>query len=652
MPWDMYKANILTPEEVEKFDIELPANWGSRTVNSVFQTLGIRDKGVPAGTGAGLVQSPYLGIYTKAYGVDPIKDLPTYRCMIRTQPDIQQAIDLQVGLAVGKGFVIEHKNPKIKKYFNDFADRINMSQTMFTMGHDMLGYGDSYTEIQWADILETEEEVFKYEDVMITLKEVEKFEINAQAIQTIPSVDTPDGVYRAKIITRKPKVKTYKTTGKMTTMVRGLKPLDPVYMRVRRDSWGNIYGYVQWMTAPPVMLSNENIIHIKFRPKSTGYESAYGTSILMALIKNNELLMQFENDAAIWIHSRAVPPLIVKGGTPEKPYTTPQMKDLMSKLGGRTATSMLAVKSDVSIEELEGVSRSLNLGWWLQYLLTRRYQALGVPPVIMGVPEGTNKSTGEVTFQDFTTRLQIIQKQISDAIETQVLWPLAKVNFGEKIEKPRIVWKPIVEEDRNMRAQRLIQARQANTISVNEFRQGIGFERINDPKLDKVTGEPPAPTFNPTGDPRKTKPDKPEKVSQPPPEGVKKKEEASLENQIRVKKIKLLISQNEFKEELTSLVEKAQFELIQGDKTVKQIKTEITKDASSVVDSHISDTYLYGKMDALYSRKSDSDNPITEDDLSITQEDIPEIVKLKKEYVKNFVVILDDMITAKGEGQL
>jgi len=90
-----------------------------------------------------------------------------------------------------------------------------------------------------------------------------------------------------------------------------------------------------------------------------------------------------------------------------------------------------------------------------------------------------------------------------------VLYPLTLSKFGSTYKnakgktvpmpRPKIVWRPIIEEDRNMRAQRLTQLLQAGAISVNEIRMKMGFDRLDDPKFDKVEAMEPAKM--PTGDP-------------------------------------------------------------------------------------------------------------------------------------------------------
>ncbi len=667
--WEDMKARILTPEEVKTFDVTFPPSWRNQPVDWIKNSLGLGKKGVPEGSGAGFVQSPFQEVFSITYGVTPTADLFKYRKIIRSQPDVQQAIQLQVTMAIGKGFTIYHPKKNIQKYLNKFANDINLLQEMLVLGQDMLGYGTAFCEIRWSDRVKKKEQIYKYDGIDVAASEVFKWDLNKKVEETTtPNIVTcpihgyvdsgepvrdckfcktvagSNDVFTAEIIKREP-VEDDKPT------ILGLKPLDPVYIRVRRDSYGNVFGFMQYLSAPPILLDNENMIYIKYRPHSTGMENAYGQSILLSLIRNNDLLEQFEVDSATWIHSRAVPPLIVKGGAdPMHPYSSSQMKDLLTKLAGRTAASMIAVKSDVQIEELQGVARNLNLQWWLTYLLNRRFQALGVPPVLMGMPEGTNRATGEVVFQDFITRLQLIQKMISDAIETQVLYPLVKERYGENEEKPVMAWKPIVEEDRNMRAQRLIQALQARAISPNEFRTAIGFDRIDKedeiykPELDEIGGAPAVPPSNLLGPPKpgggeqKTPP-----FAKPSPEGIKKKEEP-LEQELRIKKMRLLIAQESFKDELLTLVKTAKFEVKQGDRTIKDIKTEIMEKAEGVINHYIQDAYMYGKLDSLYQEALKGGIELRMELFTISKEDLPAVAKLKEKYVSDFGAILEDLV--------
>ena len=304
------QARILPKDESEEYDVSLPEEWKQQPAQWLLRSLGLK-KGLPPGSGAGLVQSQYADLYTRIYGTVPIADLPKYRTIYRTQPDVQGAVEIQVNLAIGKGFTIKHPEKKVVDYLLKVCNDINLLQHMLVMTSDMLVYGNSYTEILWNEKIEKTEQMYEYKGVQYTKDEIETLKVNPKEIK-VAQIDY-DGQQRNFVAQKIKKGE--------DARILGLKDLDPIYLRVRRDSWGNIFGYIQWMAFPPVLIDNDSLIHIRFRPKSTGYESAYGVSILMPLIKNNDLLNQFENDAAVWIHSRAVPPLIVKGGSPERPYS-------------------------------------------------------------------------------------------------------------------------------------------------------------------------------------------------------------------------------------------------------------------------------------------------------------------------------------------
>ena len=351
----------------------------------------------------------------------------------------------------------------------------------------------------------------------------------------------------------------------------------------------------------------------------------------MPLIKNTDLLNQFENDAAIWIHSRAVPPLIVQGGTPERPYSTPQMTDLMTKLAGRTAATMIFAKADVTFKELATVASDLNIQWWIDYLLMRRFQALGVPPMLMGMTERGGGATADVLLHDFSTRVQILQEFIADPIEEYIFKPLIKANFGEDEPNAKIIWKPVIEEDRNMRSQRLIQLLQGGAISVNECRREMGFEELQGEKYNEVT--PREPGTVPGGFPRQLPSTL--KVPEPTPESRMKMEEPE-----KTEKVDLVKIEKKFREKMLELTKKAKEQLSQGKKLTKDIKKEIRNEAKEIINQYVVASYLGGRVKANVAMGK-------EDDLKITQKDMEPIARLKRKFTEDFENIFNDMVKVK-----
>jgi hypothetical protein len=598
-------------------------------------------------------------------------DLPKYRKMYRNQPDIQQAVQMQVNLAIGKGFTISHEDQDVIDYLNKVSKQIALPAHMLTMATDMLVYGDSFTEIQWNRTVKTGEQLYQYEGMQYLKSDLEKMDIPFKSVKKA-SIEPPIYNFEKDTLSYSPKRNFIAQVNRKSpdaTSIVGLKDLDPLYMRTRRDSWGNEFGYIQWMAFPPVLIDNESLIHIKYRPTSTGYESAYGYSLLMPIIKNNDLLTQFENDASVWIHSKAVPPLIIKGGTPEKPYSTNQMIDLISALKSRTAATMMFTKGDVTIEEFKTIASELRIDWWLDYLLLRRYQALSVPPILMGYVKYGARGIGEVVLHDFMARLQILQEFISDPIEDYIFGPLIRAKFGEDVENAEIVWKPIIEEDKNMRSQRLIQMLQTGAVSVNEVREEMGFQkRSEDDEKDMDEFDKLVPMQSPMGAKgfppgsggggaapalqQQQKPGQPEQPQRPqtevsrPVQQEKKPPESHMKLETgKQKKFQLMKLEETFREKMLELTQKTKFDLRDGSKLVKQIKKEAKDSAQSLINEYIVASYLVGRMKANGALGK-------EDDLSLKQEDLGNLTSLKDKCLEDFSKIVGDMVKDREDGKL
>jgi hypothetical protein len=632
MNYDEFKAKMLSEEEVESYDLTFPESWRKQPLAWLTGTK----KGLPSGSGFGLVQSPYSDVYTKMYGVVPIADLPKYRLMYRNYPDVQQAVEMQTNLAVGKGYVIKHKQKKVADYIQDCLLDIDMPQHTLTMASETLTYGNSFTEVLWSDSESTKETLYDYHGEMYTAGELKNYNIAG----TIAPAVYENNILEATKVNRKPK-----------SDLVGLKDLDPVYMRVRRDSWANVFGYIQWMSFPPVLIDLDSCIHIKNRPKSTGYESAYGISILMSLIKNTDLLNYFENDAAIWMHYKAVPPLTVKGGTPERPYGVDQMNDLQRKLKGRSAASTLFVKGDVSVEEMKTVASDLHIDWWINYLLLKRTQALGVPSFLMGQKETAGRSSAQVMILEFITRLQILQDFIARPIEKFIIRPLIDDKFGKSVPNARIVWKPIIEETPDMRPQRLIQLLQAGAVSVNEVRLEMGFEELEDSQYDKPMPMM-EPAMNPSGFPAKpgALPNQ-QKVPQNTPESRQKTNPSTRNNptstmksekDIRKQKIyELMVLDDTFREMMSNIVGEARSNLRSDDMLIKDAKKDFLGKVTKCINAYGDATYILAK------HEKDKDAP-----LEIEKGEGYAVEAYRNEIYGNFEKIFESMVKLKEEGAL
>lgn len=293
------------------------------------------------------------------------------------------------------------------------------------------------------------------------------------------------------------------------TVIVNLKGIDPIYMRARADSFGNIFGYYQWLNYPPVLIPPESILHFKWNEQTWGYETIYGTAILMPLVRYWDMRTVFENDAAAWFHTFAKPMIHVQGGTPENPYSNNEMTQLSQMIAKQKSGSSLVTKGNVNVNMLGSAvgGRSTQfISDWLNYLNTRFKEILGVPDALMGQSGagGSNRSTVTVGLEDLITETEMLQGKISRPFENQIFPALLRVNgFAAVADLPyHILFKAVFEEDPNTRSARLVQYRNSSLISINEARKQIpditsiakdadGYK----PELDDVLYVPPKPAM-------------------------------------------------------------------------------------------------------------------------------------------------------------
>lgn len=364
------------------------------------------------GSGAGFVTSPYTSQWDLVWGVTPIEDLPKYKELYTFTPYIKAAIDVTVNLAISNGFELDGGNDKVREWLIDWLDEQNILRTLRIVATDMLVFGNAYLEI---------------------------------------------------------------CRDEETGQIAWLKPLDPVYMRPRRDAYGNVFGYIQLLSMPPVVFTSEDIVHFKWGAKSWWFESAFGTSLLRPLLRIQALIKQFEDDMSVILHVYAKPMLIFKAGTPEKPLGDNAVTELIHEFQNRKPGTDLYVRGDVVVEPILSMTKDISVQFWLDYLYKQREAVLGVPKIFLGESEGTNRATSDTVMQEYVTRLRMLQEIIGDVLETVLFKQLIDEKFGVGKEIPHIAWRPIWEarvEDKAKYVQGLVQQ---GIITVVEARLALGY---------------------------------------------------------------------------------------------------------------------------------------------------------------------------------
>lgn len=431
---------------------------------------------MPPGAGVGLVTTPYQTWYDRTWGVVPIADLPKYRDYYRKVPVIKAAIDRTTMLCLARGF--ELKLDKKAPFHDEFLDGLSkwIAKLPFTwimnqIFHDMQVYGNAFVEVVYE----------KLDKKMLPEGKVEDYEEAPSEWKAGITPDEPKGFQ----------------TGEGRGMVVNLKTLDPLYMRVRRDAYGNIYGYVQWLLHPPVAFDTDHMVHISFNTKSWAYESAYGTSILMSLIKTQEMIWQMESDFMAVSHINISPSLAIFGGTQERPYSDQQLSALRTATLNRGPASTIYLKGDCTATKLDLLANINGIVRYFDYLCEQRIILLGVPPDVLGQNMGGGSyAKAAVNVQEFKARIRSLQERVSDALHDQIFPKVLAAMFPDididKVEIPTVKWNSVFEEDTTQIYQKTMAVYQIGLITKRQALQELGYEiqDPDDPSLDEFYKAP------------------------------------------------------------------------------------------------------------------------------------------------------------------
>ena len=208
------------------------------------QLWGYVSKYMLKGSGAGFVTPPYSSLWERVWGAVPIEDLPKYKDLYNFTPYIKAAIDVTVNLAISNGFELDGGDDAVREWLADWLDEQNILHTLRIVATDMLVFGNAFIEI---------------------------------------------------------------CRDENTGEVAWLKPLDPVHCRVRRNEYGDVFGYIQLLTFPPVVFEAQDMVHFRWGAKSWWFEFSYGTSMLRPLLKVQALIDQLEDDMAVIVYSYPPP---------------------------------------------------------------------------------------------------------------------------------------------------------------------------------------------------------------------------------------------------------------------------------------------------------------------------------------------------------
>jgi len=226
-------------------------------------------------------------------------------------------------------------------------------------------------------------------------------------------------------------------------------------IKVNRDEHGvipdeNAYSQVVGDGREPIQFKYEKIVHT-YNPYSSDVK---GVSILAAAKYAIDCLWSLEKLMLTITEKFAAPIIIAEMGSPDimpSPKALKDMKDALGKID-IDKNRLWAVPSLINFKQLESSRAAFNVSPYLDYFERQVYAALMVPPVLMGKPGDSNRSSANVMMDSFERYCRSLQRIMAESIKTI----LHRYGMGEV---PEIVFNPIAQEDEDamiLRYQRML----------------------------------------------------------------------------------------------------------------------------------------------------------------------------------------------------
>ncbi len=452
------------------------------------------------GLGMGFTVYPYVAVWEKIWGAVPTEDYQKYKQYYTQEPFIRATIDLHTQMTISQGFELDYPLETVVKDVREFLDRHDFTNLLKILVKDMFVFGNAYCE------------------VVRTWYCLDPGEHDLEALRISYKTTTKDGkrywwTDRMEVADRHNKMyPDHKLVNKYGEITR-FKPLDPMYMRVRRDAYGTILGYVQYYVFPLVTFLADEMIHIRYMPTSWTYESIYGVSMLRPILFHQELIKNYEQTMGAIMNVFLKPMFLVRvggantAGLPAPEVSAQQYNTVKRFFQQAQPGQSLVIRATtpVQVDPIDPpIDRMQSTAFWLQWLHNMRTYALTVPKFFTD-PAGLSRATAQTVEKAYFTFTNSNRQSLNAQLERSVMTMVMQSLYGELADEiikefgvPKFIWKPQKEDTLEDKAKTYLPLYASRILTKNEVRKALGFEPLDEEELQKQLG-PQEPPLGQTG---------------------------------------------------------------------------------------------------------------------------------------------------------
>lgn len=251
-------------------------------------------------------------------------------------------------------------------------------------------------------------------------------------------------------------------------------------MKAKRDKYGTVSGWQQEVDDATVKFKPQDIVHIYYK-KEKG--NAFGTPFLQPVLDDVRALRQAEENVLKMMYRNIHPFYHVAVGDNDTPGSATEIEDLQSTINDMDVEGGLVTTNRVEIKPIAS-NQVINAEPYLRYLEERVFSGMGIPGILFGRGDTSNRSTGDNMTSEMADRIRAIQRTIEMFVNSFIIKELLLEGGYDPILNPdQNVEFKFRDNDLDLKIKsetHAVYLYEHNAITEDEMRIAIGRDIITD----------------------------------------------------------------------------------------------------------------------------------------------------------------------------
>ena len=261
---------------------------------------------------------------------------------------------------------------------------------------------------------------------------------------------------------------------------------NPVNMKCKRDDYGTIVSWQQDTDKGKQEFNSEDVIHFYYKREKG---NAYGTSFLIPVLDDVRALRQAEENVLKMMYRNIYPFYHVAVGTNDATGTSKEIDELKEAIDGMDVEGGLVTTERVKITPIAS-DKVIDAEPYLKYMESRVFSGLGIPEIMFGRGNTSNRSTGDNMTSEMADRIRAICRTIENFFNSFIIKELLMEGGYDPILNPdQAVEFRFNDNDLDVMIKKQVHAiykYEHNSITEDEMREEIGMDPIPDSEREKL----------------------------------------------------------------------------------------------------------------------------------------------------------------------